>query len=64
MSQKDTSYVHIESTLCLRTTPRKYNTGGCKSGTDIAMYFMLFEFISYICGFRKYRKMIEHTKYQ
>ena len=37
MSQKDTSYVHIVSTLCLRTTLKKYNTGGYASGTDIVM---------------------------
>ena len=28
MSQKDTSHVHIVSTLYLRTTLRKYNVGG------------------------------------
>ena len=28
MSQKYTSYFHIVSTLCMRTTIRKYNTGG------------------------------------
>ena len=28
MSQKDTSYVQIGSTLCLRTTLRKYNANG------------------------------------
>ena len=42
MSQKDTSCVHIGSTLCLRNTLRKYNAGGYISGTDIAMHLRLF----------------------
>ena len=42
MSQKDTSYFHIGSTLCLRTTLRKYNAGGYISGTYIAMHLRLF----------------------
>ena len=33
------------------------------SGTDIAMHLRLF-FISYICGFRNDRQMIEYTKDQ
>ena len=41
MSQKDTSYFHIRSTLCLRTTLRKYNAGGYVSDTDTAMYLSL-----------------------
>ena len=64
MSQKDTSYVHIGSTLRLRTTISKYNTGGYASGTDIAMHLRTFVLISYICGFRKERQMIEYTKDQ
>ena len=36
--QKDTSYVHIVSTLGLRTTLRKCNAGGYTSGTNIAMH--------------------------
>ena len=58
MSQKDTSYVHIVSTLCLRSTLRKYNTGGYASGTDILMHLRPFVFIDYICGFIKDRLMI------
>ena len=42
VSQKYTSYVHIGSTLCLRTTLRKYNAGGYASGTDIEMYLRPF----------------------
>ena len=64
MSQKYTSYVHIGSTLCLRTTLRKYKTGGYASGTDIAMHLRPFVLISCICGFRNYMQMIEYTKYQ
>ena len=64
MSQKDTSCVHIGSTLCLKTTPIKYNVGGYASGIDIAMYLRMFVLISYTCGFRKYIQMIEHTKDQ
>ena len=56
MSQNDTSYLHIGSTLCLRTTLRKYNVGGYASGTDIAIHLRLFVLICYICGFRKYRQ--------
>ena len=52
------------STLYLITNVRKYNTGGYVSGTDIAMYLRPFVLITYICGFRKDRKMIEYTKYQ
>ena len=64
MSQKDTSYVHVGSALCLRTTPRKYNAGGYTSVTNVAIYLRPFVLISYSCGFRKYRQMIEHTKDQ
>ena len=64
ISQKYTSYVHIGSTLCLRNTIRKYNAGGYASGTDIMMNLRRFLLIAYICGFRKYRHMIEYTKYQ
>ena len=64
MSQKDTSYVHIVSTLCLRTTLRKYNAGGYVSCTDIAMHLRPFVLIDYICGFRKDGKIIEYTKDQ
>ena len=58
MSQKDTSYVHIGSTMCLRNTLRKYNAGGYTSGTDIAMHLRLFLLIACICSFRKDRQMI------
>ena len=64
MSQKYTSYVHIGSTLCLRTTPRKYNASGYATGTDTAMHLRPFVLIDYICGFRRYRQIIEYTKYQ
>ena len=64
MSKKDTSYVHIVSTLCLRTTLKKYNAGGYASVTDIVMPLRPCVLISYICGFVKDRKMIEYTKYQ
>ena len=63
MSQKDTLYVHIGSTLCLRTLLRKYNAGRYASGTDIAMHLRPFVLIAYICSFRKDRHMIEYTKY-
>ena len=59
MSQKYISYVHIGSTLCLRTNPRKYNVGGYASGTDIAMYLRQFVLIAYICGCRKDKQMKE-----
>ena len=64
MSQKYTSYVHIGSTLCLRNTLRKYNAGGYASGTDKAMHLRPFVLITYICGFRKERKMVEYNKDQ
>ena len=47
-SQKDTSYVQIGSTLCLRTTIIKYNAVGHTSGTDSTMHFSMFVFIAYI----------------
>ena len=50
--------------LCLRTTIRKYNTGGYTPGTDIAMHLRPFVLIDQICGFRKDRQMIEYTKDQ
>ena len=62
MSQKYTFYVHIGSTLCLRTTSRKYNSGGYTSGTDIDMNLRTFVLIAYICGFRKDRQIIEYIK--
>ena len=62
ISQKYTSYVHIGSRLCLRTTLRKYNAGGYASGTDIMMHFRPFVLMAHICGFRKDRQMIEYTK--
>ena len=34
------------------------------SGTDTVMYLRLFVLITYICGFRKDRQMIEYTKDQ
>ena len=58
ISQKYTSYVHNISTLCLRTTLRKYNVGGYSSGTDITMNLRPFVLIYYICGFRKDRQII------
>ena len=58
ISQKDTSYFHIGSTLCLRTTLRKYNADGYSSGTDIVMHLKKFVFIPCICGFRKDGKII------
>ena len=64
MSQKDTSYVHTGSTLCMRTNIRKYNAGGYASGTDIAMHLMTFVLIDYICGFITYSKKVEYTKDQ
>ena len=64
MPQNYTSYVHIESMLCLRNTLRKYNAGGDASCTDIAMHLRPFVLIAYICGFRKDSQMIEYTKYQ
>ena len=51
MSQKNTSYIHIGLTLCLRTTARKYNAVGYASGTDISMHLRPFMLIYYICGF-------------
>ena len=64
MPQKDTSYFHIGSTLCLRTSLRKYNAGGYASGTDIAMHLRPFVLIAYIFGFRKDSQMIEYTEDQ
>ena len=64
MSKNYTSNVHIGSTLCQRTTRRKYYTGGYASGTDIVMYLRPFLLISYIFSFRKDRTMIEHKKIQ
>ena len=64
MSQKDTSYFHIVSTICMRTSLRKYNTGGYSSGTNIAMHLRPFVLIAYIFGFRKDRQMLEYTKDQ
>ena len=58
MSQRDTSYAHIGSTMCLRTTTRKYSVGGYASVNDIAIHLSLFVLIAYICGFRKDRQMI------
>ena len=62
MSQEYTSHVHIGSTLCLITTPRKYNAGVYASGTDIAIHLRPFVLISYISGFRNYRQMVEYAK--
>ena len=53
MSQYDTSYFHIWSTLCLRTTIGKYNVSGLASGTHIAINFRLFVLIDYICGLER-----------
>ena len=64
MPQIDTSYVHIGSTLCLKTAIIKYNTGGYASGTDILIHLRPFLFIAYICGFKKCRQMIKYTKYK
>ena len=64
MSQTDTFYVHIGSTVCLRTTLIKYNAGGYASGTDIAMHLRPFVLIAYIFGFRRDSQMIEQTKDQ
>ena len=64
MSQKDNPYLHIVSTLCLRNTIKIYNAGGYASGTDIAMHLRPFVLITHICDFRRYRQMIEYTKYQ
>ena len=44
MSQNDTSYFHIGSTLYLRTNPKYYNVGGYASGTDIVINLRLFVF--------------------
>ena len=62
ISQRDNYYVHIGSTLCLRNTLRKYNTGVYASGTNMEMNLRLFVFITYICGFRNDRQMIEYNK--
>ena len=64
MSHKDTSYVHIGSTMCLITTLRKYNAGGYASGTNIVMHLRPFVLMTCICGFRKDRRMVEYTKDQ
>ena len=50
--------------LCLRTTLRKYNARGYKSGTDIAMHLRPFVLIAYISGFRNDRQITEYTKDQ
>ena len=64
MSQKDTTYVHIGSTLCLRTDLRKYDLGGYASDTDIVIHLRPFVLIAYSYGLKKDRQMIEYTKYQ
>ena len=48
----------IGSTLCLRTTIGKYNTGGYAPGTDITIHLRPLVLIAYICGFRKDSHMI------
>ena len=62
MSHKYTSYVHIGSTLCLRTTLRKYIAGRYESSTDITIHLRPFMLIACICGFRQDRDIIEYTK--
>ena len=51
MLQKYTSYLHIVSTLFLRTNLSKYNVGGYASGTDFAIHLRPFVLVTYICGF-------------
>ena len=64
MTQKDNYYVKIGSTMCLRTTLRKYNVGWYASGTDIAMHLRLFILITHIFGSKRDRQMVEYTIYQ
>ena len=44
MSQNDTYYLHIGSTLCLKNNLMLYNAGEYASGTDIVMNLRLFVF--------------------
>ena len=63
MSQNYTSYFQIGSTLCLRSTLRKYNVGGYASGTGTVVHLWLcLCLVDYICGFRKDMQIIEYTK--
>ena len=64
MPQNYNSYVHIGSTLSIRTNPRNYYAVGYASVTNIAMHLRLFVLIAFICGFRKDSKIIEYTKDQ
>jgi hypothetical protein len=59
MSQKDTSYVEIGSTMCSRMTLQKYNAGSYASDCTIQIHKHPFVLIAYICGFRKDRLLME-----
>jgi hypothetical protein len=59
MSHKDKNHVEIGSTMCIRTTVRKYNSGAYSS---IPIHLRPFALIAYICGFGKDKHLMEYVK--
>jgi hypothetical protein len=62
MLQKDTLYVKIGSTMCIRTTLQKHNAGSYSLDHTIQVCMHPFVLIAYICGFRKDRLLMDYLK--
>ena len=59
MSLKDTSFIHIGMTLCLRTRLRQHNAGYStkhKFNIEKRPYVL----IAYICGFQRNKELMEY----
>lgn len=62
MSLRDRTYVHIDSTYCLRSMLWKHNAGYSSVDNDLPTNKRPYVLIAYICGFQKDKELMTRVK--
>ena len=60
MSLKDKTTVHIDTTMCLRTTLRQFNTGYGKG--NIKIHLRPYVLVAYVCGFQRNKDLMHFVR--
>ena len=61
MSKKDTSFVHIDATMCLRSSLISHNSG-YDASKDLPINLRPFVLLAYVCGFDRNKELMKLIK--